>query len=126
MKYAVTILLALSFCLPALTADEPDADRYDRSVVGLNVTYQMWDEDRPWAKMTPQSRSGSAVLLEGSYLLTDAQMVDHATLIQLATFGRSRPVEPVVVAVDKEVNLALLRVDDRSALEGLEPIRLAE
>jgi S1-C subfamily serine protease len=111
---------------PASTADETNGDRYSRSVVGLEVTYQAWDEDRPWAKMTPQSRSGSAVLLEGSYLLTDAQMVDHATLIQLATFGRTRPVEPRIVAVDPEVNLALLKIDDPEALEGLEPIGLAE
>lgn len=133
MKILGTIILALVLWMPAYPAEEPaqtpgepDADRYARSVVGLEVTYQMWDEDRPWAKTTPQSRSGSAVLLEGSYLLTDAQMVDHATLIQLATFGRTRPVEPRIVAIDTEVNLALLQVDDPGALEGLEPIALAE
>ncbi len=125
MKICSMILLVFFVCAPALTAEEPADERYSRSVVGLEVTYQMWDEDRPWAKTTPQTRSGSAVLLEGSYLLTDAQMVDHATLIQLATFGRSRQVEPEIVAIDTEVNLALLRVNDPGALEGLEPIGLA-
>ena len=132
MKIPGMILFTLLFWMASVAREEPvavpaesAADRYARSVVGLEVTYQMWDEDRPWAKTTPQSRSGSAVLLEGAYLLTDAQMVDHATLIQLATFGRSRPVEPEIVAVDPEVNLALLRVTDPEALAGLEPIGLA-
>jgi S1-C subfamily serine protease len=117
------MILVLILCMPALATEESADDRYAKSVVGLEVTYQKWDEDRPWAKLTPQNRSGSAVLLEGNYLLTDAH---HATLIQLATFGRSRPVEPEIVAVDPEVNLALLRVNDPGALEGLEPIGLAD
>lgn len=126
MKYAAITLLILAACMTGLAAEEPASDRYARSVVGLEVTYQTWDEDRPWSKTTPKSRNGSAVLLEGSYLLTDAQMVDHATLIQLATFGRSRPVEPEIVAVDPEINLALLRINDPDALEGLQPIGLAD
>ncbi len=134
MKIFRTFALTLALSMPAVAAagaasaatGEEAGDRYRRSVVGLEVTYQMWDEDRPWAKTTPQSRSGSAVLLKGFYLLTDAQMVDHATLIQLATFGRTRKVEPEIVAVDPELNLALLRISDPDMLDGLEPIGLAE
>ncbi len=128
MKIFRICALILALSMPVLVASDttPTGDRYERSVVGLEVTYQMWDEDRPWAKTTPQNRSGSAVVLQGSYLLTDAQMVDHATLIQLATFGRTRKVEPEIVAVDPDLNLALLRISDPELLSGLEPIDLAD
>jgi hypothetical protein len=100
-------------------------EKYARHVVGLDVTYQAWDEDRPWAKQTPKNRSVGAVVVEGPYLLTSARWVENATLIQLSTFGRSRPVQPRIVHVDADVNLALLGIDDPVFWEDLAPVRLA-
>lgn len=123
-------ILLLALTLPAATDTGEEAaetaDQYKTCVVGLEVTYQGWDEDRPWAKRIPKHRKASAVLVDGTHLLTTAQMVDEATFIRLATFGRTRPVEPRVVRVDPEVNLALLVIDQPEALEDLEPIPLAE
>ncbi len=110
----------------AVPAAEPSRDAYERAVVGLEVTYQTWDEDRPWAKETPGSRDASAVLVDATHLLTTAQMVDHATFINLATFGRGRQVEPRIVRVDPDINLALLAVDDPAVLADLKPLPLAE
>jgi len=126
--WTVTIaaLLLLVLAGPA-TADEGEgAEQYETSVVGLDVTWQGWDEDRPWAKTIPKHRNATAVLVDENHLLTSAQMVDNATLIRLATFGRTRPVQPKVVRVDPDVNLALLVVEDAEALKGLTPVPLAD
>lgn len=122
------LMLALALPLAADAAEEAadGADQYKTCVVGLDVTYQGWDEDRPWAKRIPKHRKASAVLVDGTHLLTTAQMVEQATFIRLATFGRTRPVEPRVVLVDPAVNLALLVVDQPDVLADLEPIPLAD
>jgi S1-C subfamily serine protease len=124
------IVLLPALALPAAADTVADADdsaaQYEQSVVGLDVTYQEWDEDRPWAKMIPKHRTAAAVLLDGAHLLTTAQMVDQATLIRLVTFGRTRPVEPRVVRVDPDINLALLVIEDQEVLKSLKPVPLAE
>ncbi len=126
----VWIVLLLALAIP-VTADSGDdaadaAEQHEMNVVGLEVTYQGWDEDRPWAKRIPQHRNAAAVLVDGTHLLTTAQMVDQAAFIRLATFGRTRPVEPRVVRVDPDVNLALLVIDDPEVLEDLQPVPVAE
>lgn len=123
----IVLLLALSLPVTADTGEAADtADQHEMSVVGLEVTYQGWDEDRPWAKRIPKHRNASAVLVDGTHLLTTAQMVDQAAFIRLATFGRTRSVEPRVVRVDPDVNLALLVIEDQEVLENLKPVPVAE
>jgi hypothetical protein len=109
----------------ALDAAGAPRGTYERGVVGLSITAQAWDPARPWAKRGPTTRHGSAVLVEGPYILTTAQMLLEATLIKLETFGRDTEVEPRVVLIDPDVDLALLSVDP-SAVAGLTPVRLAE
>lgn len=48
------------------TAPAPYVD----SVVSLNVTFQTYNEDRPWNKRTPQTRNAYAAVIEGPFLLT--------------------------------------------------------
>lgn len=99
---------------------------YQRGVVGLEITFQAWDADRPWTKNTPGFRDATAVLVGDGRLLTTAQMVDQATFMQISTFGKPRSVEARILEIDHDVNLALLTVDQPDALEGLEPVRLAK
>ena len=120
----VMALVCLGLALPSLAQSEV-SQVYEQAVVGLDVTFQPWDEDRPWAKRGPRSRRANAVLVDDGLLLTTAQMVDQAAFIQLVVAGRSRPVEPRPVLVDRSINLALLRVEAVELLEGLQPARLA-
>jgi S1-C subfamily serine protease len=108
--------------MPAPAADGP---RYERRVVALRVTHQAFLEHRPWAKANPQIRSGSAVVVEGPALLTEAEMVRDATLIQVEIFGSGVRVPARVLHVDQEIDLALLAVDDAAFFAGLEPARIA-
>ncbi len=125
--------LALGMALAAATALAPPArattpasrDAYGASVVGLSVTYQDWDEDRPWAKRNPSARSASGVVVPGPYILVAAQMLADATLIRVEKFGRPTQAVPRIAFADPEVDLALLAVDDPGFFEGLAPVRLA-
>ena len=109
------LVVGLGWTSSVVAQNDADDTRrvYEQGVVGLQVTYQRWDEDRPWTKQPPQQRDASAaVVADGSYLLTTADMVNHATFIQLVTFGRVRDAQARVVRVDRTINLALLQVDD--------------
>jgi hypothetical protein len=109
----------------AFPAAPVDSGRDPRSVVALTVTYQGWDADRPWARTRPAVRQASAVVVEGPWLLTTAQMVADATFIQADKFGRSTRSHPRVQFVDREVDLALLAVDDPGFFADLRPAPLA-
>ena len=126
----LALLLVLAFGsaqpVPAEKIDPASNDLYARGVVGLDVTFQKWNEDRPWAKRTPKARNATAVVVKGPYLLTSAEIVDHATLIRLTAQGRAPSVEPRIVRVDRDVNLALLAMDDPAAMKGLRPVPVAE
>jgi S1-C subfamily serine protease len=111
---------------PAALAATDAREVHERGVLGLAVTYQLWDEDRPWMKRQPDSRTAAAVLIDEETLLTTADVIDHATMIQLEVFGRRRPVEARVAHVDRGINLALLKIDQPAALENTRPVELGE
>lgn len=122
----VPFILLASLAAPSHGQSAADSRSvYEKSVVGLRVTYQMWDEDRPWAKKEPQTRNVSAVLVDSRSLLTTVDEVDHATLIRLETFGRSRDVEPRIERIDSSINLALLTIDDPDVVNSLAPVAVA-
>ena len=79
-------------------------------MIGLAVTHQQWDPDRPWAKKDPETRSPSGVVIEGPYILTTAWMVADATFIQVKKNGRATQATARPFLIDHEINLALLEV----------------
>src|SRR5260221_2467070 len=92
MKRAIGTALGLLACratkayAAAATGDDTLAI-YKAAVVGFNVTFQRWDEDRPWAKLTPQTRRVAAIMVGPHRFLTTADAVDNATFMQLTTGG---------------------------------------
>jgi len=119
-RHAIAAALLLASLLPG----PAKAAGYEGQVVELTVTFQTYDPRQPWAKTNPRSRSAMAVVTEGCSLLTTAQMVADATLIQAEKFG-SPPRTPVrVLQADPEVNLALLAPEDPTFCADLTPVRL--
>lgn len=100
-------------------------DRVARGVLGLTVSYQGYDAERPWVKRNPATRHAQAALVEGHYLLTSAQMVSGATMVEVEREGRPPRAAARVVHQDPELNLALLAVDQPGFFDGLEPLPLA-
>lgn len=124
-RAGIATCIAGALLFGAVAAQAESRKTNERSVVGLTVTHQQWDEDRPWARRDPDTRRVSGVVIEGPYILTTAQMVADATLIQLEKFGRSSPYAPRAVLIDPEVDLALFAVDDPAFYQDLVPVKLA-
>ncbi|MDQ7086350.1 MAG: hypothetical protein Q9Q13_00160 [Acidobacteriota bacterium] len=120
--FLLALLLLAPLALPATPAADFD---YGSSVVSVEVTYQTWDEDRPWMKSEPRSRTASAVPLDDHRLLTTAQIVADSTLIQVAKHGSSSKTPARVLHIDLDANLALLTVDARGFFDDLVPVELA-
>jgi S1-C subfamily serine protease len=118
--------LAAGLAAASPAAGAGPAPRYDLRVVALGVTYQEFQEDQPWAKERPAERAGSAVVVAGRRLLTEAAMIRDATLIQVAKRGDAARFPARVVHADHEIDLALLAVDEPGFFDGLEPARIAE
>jgi S1-C subfamily serine protease len=123
LKASAAILLALLF-VPGLAGATPRRS-FETGVVGLAVTYQTYDQDRPWVKRAPQVRQALATVVDGPLLLTTAQMVADATLLEAEKLGRAVRVPARIVRVDPEADLAILAIDAPGFFDGLAPVRMA-
>ena len=125
---AAILAAAATIALPGAAWARPAATRqaFETGIVGLTISAQGWDQDRPWAKSAPQSRMALATVVEGPYLLTSAQMVSDATLIEAEKLGGSVRVQAKVVLADPEVDLAILSVDTPGFFSDLKPVPMAD
>ncbi|MDH4121311.1 MAG: serine protease [Deltaproteobacteria bacterium] len=107
------------------TGQAPTRVEEPRGVVSLRVTNQAFDPRAPWQKQNEDTIQGSALVIRKGWLLTTAEMVRNATLIEAGKLGRT-PSTPVrLVRVDYELDLALLRVDSPDFWKDLEALPLA-
>jgi hypothetical protein len=124
VKATLLVCVALLLAATAQIASSA-APAYDRQVVALSVTYQPFDEYRPWSKGSPKTRAGSAIVLEGGRILTELQIIRDAVLIMVEKNANSRRVAARVVHIDAELDLALLEIDDPGFFDDLQPVRFA-
>ena len=103
----------------------PASPAVEAQVVSLDVTFQAFNEDSPWARQVPATRTAMAVVVDGSHLLTTADIVQNATLIRVRRHDSEVPAVARVAHVDFEVNLALLAIDDPVFQAALAPVRFA-
>lgn len=116
----IALVWWVSLAAPAVASEATESP-----VVGLTVTHQMWDPDRPWAKQNPKTRNVVGVIVEGPFILTTAEMIADATLIQVEKNGLSTRASARPYLVDPEINLALLKVDSTGFFDDLQPALLA-
>ncbi len=121
MRIAISVLLAVWVLVPAVAWPALNAQ-----VVSLRVTRQSFNEHRPWTKGTPSTQVGSAVVLQGSQLLTEAELIRDAILIQVEKNGHSTRVPARVVHVDADIDLALVEVDEPGFFDDLEAAQFAK
>lgn len=124
---AAVLVLALAGSAHAGVAE------VSRAVVRLYVTSQGWNLAQPWSKMPPRQSTCSgfffaAGAVEG--IMTNAHCVAEATFVQVEIQGLPDKVEAEVIAVAHQIDLALIRLRDRSLeaklRKGLQRIRLAD
>ena len=92
------------------------------SVLRVTASIQYPDLQRPWLKKQPFSRAGLATVIEGGRLLVTADMVAHATYIELEKPEDGPKSTAVVEAIDEESNLAVIKPTNPSILEGTVPL----
>jgi len=98
---------------------------YKDKIVALRVTQQIFDEARPWTKKSPEVREGTAVVVSKGLLLTQANMIQNATFIQVEKLGRADWIPARLVHQDSAINLALLAVDEQGFFDDLSPAVIA-
>jgi len=123
---AVKYLVVFCFAFAGTAADAREDSGYSRQVVSLSITYQAFDQFRPWVKKNPSVRSANAVVVAGPRLLTTAQMVEDATLIQVKKHGKPKKVPAEILHVDREMNLTLIGVKEKGFFKDLKPVTLAD
>ena len=120
MRNELSVLLAIWVLVPAVARPASDAQ-----VVSLRVTHQSFNEHRPWTKINPNTRIGSAVVLRDSLLLTESKLIRNAILIQVQKNGSATRVPARVVHADEDIDLALLTVDEPGFFDDLEVAQFA-
>jgi S1-C subfamily serine protease len=78
------------------------------SVVRINSTQQSWNNWQPWEKNPPRMRRALAAIIGPQLAVTTAELVVDATYLEFESADGSRFSPARVIAVDHEVNLALL------------------
>jgi hypothetical protein len=92
----------------------------------VKVTSQAFDELLPWLKRAETTVRGNAVVTDTRQLLTSADLIKNANLLEVRTFGRYPDYPARAVWVDYDLNLALLEVDDPAFWQGLRALPLLE
>ena len=96
------------------------------AVVRIYATTQDPDHDSPWQAQVPQSSTGSGVVVGAGRVLTGAHVVANATFVQVQKISDTEKLVARVVGVCHDCDLALLAVDDRHFMDGIDPAKLGE
>lgn len=124
MKKRILLVVLLAGLVSATQARPDHPVEYQ--LVTVRVTYQNWNEYRPWQKAKPGARRFFGVVVPGNRILVLAQHLDNATLIQVEKFDRPPRVPARIVHSDPQINLALITVDDPTFFDDLTPVKIAE
>jgi len=106
-----------------VAAQQPGSD-VESAVVKVYVTASPYDPFTPWQRMGTESSTGSAAVLEGNRLLTNAHVVEDAVSIEVKGVRSPRRYEARVAFLDAQADLALLAVDDPAFFADVRPMRL--
>jgi S1-C subfamily serine protease len=84
------------------------------SVVKVFSTRRDPDMSRPWSKQSPHDVTGSGVIMQGHYILTNAHVVQYATQIEIQANQSGDKLPATVQYIAPSIDLALLKLDDQS------------
>lgn len=97
-----------------------------RGVVRVFATTQTPDHDNPWQSRTPQSSTGSGVVIRPCQILTGAHVVADATFLQVQKMSSPEKVLARVVAICHDADLALLTVEEDGFFDDISPVSLGD
>ena len=100
-----------------------------RSVVKVMTTSDAPDYDQPWQTEGPDAAVGSGAIVmtsRGPRVLTNAHVVENQVFIEVRRYGKSRKFEATVEGVGHVCDLALLRVDDPTFVNGTPALQIGD
>ncbi len=132
------IIAALALAACSLLANAQDAVKesepapapaipanLENSVVKVFATLRRPDPFKPWSKASPADVTGSGVVIEGRRILTNAHVVGYASQVQVQANEAGDKVSATVVAVARDMDLALLKLDDETFFDDHAPVARA-
>ena len=127
MKKVMIAVFAVC-CGLAAVAQDFEAPQNDplNAVVRIETVSTVPNYLLPWQNRTPQSSSGSGVVIPGNQILTNAHNVADSTLITVRKQNEDTLFVAKVKFVDHECDLALLTVDDPAFFSDITPMEFAE
>ncbi|MEQ8843340.1 MAG: trypsin-like peptidase domain-containing protein [Phycisphaerales bacterium] len=90
-----------------------------QSTVKIFTTSRGPDLTRPWTRQQPGDSTGSGLVIEGGRILTNAHVVEYGQQIFVQPYLTSQRLAARVVARNTGIDLALLELEDPSALDGV-------
>lgn len=96
------------------------------AVLKVYVTSNSMDYYRPWQSLGSTSMTGSATILSGNRILTNAHVISDHTFIQLRKVSDPQKYTARVLAIAYDCDLALLTVDDPKFFEGVASLELGD
>lgn len=112
------------FQIPAQAAD--DILQVKNSVIKIYTTAVVSDEESPWQSLSPMQVTGSAAVIAGNRILTNAHVVADAKYIQVQKNNDPNKYLAEVIFISHYADLALLKVKDASFFKGLKPLPIGE
>src|ERR1044071_671201 len=107
-------------------ADAEITETLRRSVVKLFTVLKEPNYYQPWDMEYQKTSGGSACIVPGNRILTNAHVVSHHLYIQALKPGDPRKYTARVLHVDHDTETALLTVDDPEFFDGTIPVRFGE
>jgi S1-C subfamily serine protease len=101
-------------------------DSVENSVVKVFSTVRSPDYYKPWTKNSPSEISGTGVVIEGKRILSNAHVVNYASQVQIQANQAGDKLSATVVAIDRGIDLAVLKVDDESFFDTHAPLTRAK
>lgn len=117
------LFIFLSSSCTLLQAAEKSANPLS-AVVKIEAVSCSPDFFSPWRTGEQSAASGSGVVIEGNYILTNSHNIADATYIAVEREQNGIPVPAKVKAVNHQCDLALLEVEDKSFFDGIKPFEI--
>ncbi|HUS30175.1 MAG TPA: serine protease [Kofleriaceae bacterium] len=97
-----------------------------RSVVKLFTVVKEPNYYKPWELAYQHTSGGSACIIDGNRILTNAHVIAHQLFVQASKPGDSKKYVARVLHVDHDTETALLTVDDPVFFEGTHPVTFGD
>jgi len=93
------------------------------SIVKIYTAAKVPNYSIPWNSSIKRSH-GSGTIIEGNRILTNAHVVANETFIEVKRYGETRRYEAEIEYISHQVDLALLKVKDKSFFKGTKSLEL--